>query len=305
MVDHGLPHDLREIEQRLASRRQLLGCFASAAAAHVLGCDGLAPIPSIADAAAGAPAFGGNDQDASTDAPVDGGTSDGGGSADGTAGSAQGDSSTPTPASCTGTPPETGGPFPADSTIGPNVLVRNGIVRSDIRSSFAVGSATAQGVELEITLAVLDANCRPRPGAVVYLWHCDRDGRYSLYSPGATDQDYLRGAQQADAQGNVTFLTVFPGCYPGRWPHMHFEVFRDLATATTAGSIPLLTSQLAFSSVDCQAAYAAAGYESSQQYLQQLSLEADGVFRDGSAQQVVTLIGSVAMGFSGTLSIVV
>jgi protocatechuate 3,4-dioxygenase beta subunit len=188
--------------------------------------------------------------------------------------------------------------------IGPNVLVRNGIVRSDIRPSFAVGNATAAGVELAITITVTDgATCRPRPGAVVYLWHCDREGRYSLYSPGVTEQDYLRGAQQADASGKVTFITIFPGCYPGRWPHMHFEVFENAAAATTAGSSPVLTSQLAFLESDCQVAYGALGYEASASNLQQLSLQTDGVFRDGFEQQLAAVTGSVALGLVATFSV--
>jgi protocatechuate 3,4-dioxygenase beta subunit len=205
---------------------------------------------------------------------------------------------------CTATPAETGGPFPADSTIGPNVLVRSGIVRRDIRNSFALGSATAEGVELTVTLTVLEPlSCRPRPGAVVYLWHCDREGRYSLYSQGATDQDYLRGAQICDAQGRVTFTTIFPGCYPGRWPHMHFEVFADLETATTAGSPPVLTSQLAFTRADCETAYGVAGYEASTQNLQQLSLQTDGVFRDGVAQQLATITGTPTDSLLATLTV--
>ena len=36
------------------------------------------------------------------------------------------------------------------------------------------------------------------------------------YSPGATNQNYLRGVQAADGSGNVTFTSIFPGCYAGR-----------------------------------------------------------------------------------------
>lgn len=57
-------------------------------------------------------------------------------------------------------------------------------------------------------------------GAGVYLWHCDRDGNYSLYSQAAANENYLRGAQEADAGGTVTFQSIFPACYSGRWPHI-------------------------------------------------------------------------------------
>ena len=28
-----------------------------------------------------------------------------------------------------------------------------------------------------------------------------------------------------DDQGRATVATIVPGCYDGRWPHIHFEVF--------------------------------------------------------------------------------
>jgi protocatechuate 3,4-dioxygenase beta subunit len=188
--------------------------------------------------------------------------------------------------------------------IGPNVLLRDGIVRSDIRSSFAAGSATAEGVSLRITMTVVDGHsCRPLAGAVVYLWHCDREGRYSLYSPGVTDQDYLRGAQPTAVDGSATFTTVFPGCYPGRWPHVHFEVFENLAAATSAGSIPLLTSQFAFPKNACELAYAATGYQASVTNLRLLDLATDGVFADGFDRQLAAVTGNVSDGMRATFSV--
>ena len=67
----------------------------------------------------------------------------------------------------------------------------------------------------------------------MYLWHCTADGNYSLYSSGITNQNYLRGVQVSDASGLVSFTSIFPGCYSGRWPHIHFEVYRSLALATS------------------------------------------------------------------------
>ncbi len=133
-------------------------------------------------------------------------------------------------------PEETGGPYPGDGTNGPNVLVESGIVRQDIRSSFGGYSGTAEGVPLTVDLTIVAASTgAPMAGAAVYLWHCDREGRYSLYSSGATDQNYLRGVQAAGDDGHLSFTSIFPGAYSGRWPHMHFEVYRDLATATSCG----------------------------------------------------------------------
>src|SRR4029453_4456490 len=56
---------------------------------------------------------------------------------------------------------------------------------------------------------------KPFAGTAVYVWHCDREGRYSLYSEGVTGENYLRGVQVADASGKVRFTSVFPACYDG------------------------------------------------------------------------------------------
>jgi hypothetical protein len=102
-------------------------------------------------------------------------------------------------ASCDTIPEETAGPFPGDGSNGPDVLNQSGVVRSDIRSSFGTSTTTAEGVPLTIKLAIQDQDngCKPLPGAAVYLWHCDREGRYSLYSEGVTNENYLRGLQEA------------------------------------------------------------------------------------------------------------
>ncbi len=153
-----------------------------------------------------------------------------------TASSAGASAATATDAACAAPiPEETAGPFPADGTNGPDVLTESGVVRQDIRTSFGELSGTAEGIPLTIKLAIQDAakGCSPYAGAAVYLWHCDREGRYSLYSQGATDQNYLRGVQAAGDDGVVTFQSIFPACYSGRWPHIHFEVYPDLAGRPT------------------------------------------------------------------------
>ncbi len=98
-------------------------------------------------------------------------------------------------------PDETAGPYPGDGSNGPDVLEQSGIVRSDIRSSFGDASATAEGIPmtLELSLADLAAGGVPFAGTAVYVWHCNREGGYSLYSEGITEENYLRGVQIADA----------------------------------------------------------------------------------------------------------
>ena len=139
---------------------------------------------------------------------------------------------------------------------GPNVLGLTGVVRSDIRSSFAGLSGTADGVQLTLVLTLVSSStCAPLAGQAVYLWHCDRPGRYSLYSSGVTNQNYLRGVQAADATGVVTFTTIFPGCYAGRWPHIHFEVYPSLSAATSVSN-KVATSQIALPKTACDEVYA-------------------------------------------------
>lgn len=204
---------------------------------------------------------------------------------------------------CGAIPEETAGPYPGDGSNGPNVLTQTGVVRSDIRSSFAGLSGTAEGIPLMVTLTVVSAaDCTPLAGRAVYLWHCDREGRYSLYSAGATDRNYLRGVQETDANGQVTFTTIFPGCYAGRWPHIHFEIYPSLATATAAGN-KTDTSQLAFPEATCEAVYATTGYEASVTNLQGVSLATDNVFADGASRQLATVTGSVATGYAASLAV--
>ncbi|MFF0012721.1 intradiol ring-cleavage dioxygenase [Streptomyces sp. NPDC005374] len=212
------------------------------------------------------------------------------------------------PAECATIPDETAGPYPGDGSNGVNVLKESGVVRGDITRSFGDSAGgTAEGVPLTFTLTVVDAESgcgTPRKGAAVYVWHCDREGGYSLYTEGVTDENYLRGVQETDERGQVTFTSVFPGCYPGRWPHIHFEVYGSLRDATGATAITN-TSQLALPKDVCETVYATQGYEGSVDNLGRLSLDTDMVFRDGHDQQLATVRGSVREGYSATLTIAV
>jgi protocatechuate 3,4-dioxygenase beta subunit len=210
-----------------------------------------------------------------------------------------------TSSTCSLIPSETAGPYPGDSSNGPNVLNLTGVVRQDIRPSFAGLSGTADGVPLSIVLSIVSAStCAPLADYAVYLWHCDRLGRYSLYSSGATNQNYLRGVQGADANGNVTVTSIFPGCYAGRWPHIHFEVYRSLSAATSISN-KIATSQIALPKSACDQVYATSGYATSVTNLSQVSLATDNVFSDGSALELATVSGSVSGGLTATLTVAV
>ena len=176
-------------------------------------------------------------------------------------------------------------------------------MRSDITRSIGSASGVAEGVALTMTLTVVDASTGdPLPGSALYLWHCTREGGYSMYSQGVEDENFLRGVQEAGADGSLTFQTVVPGCYAGRWPHMHFEVYDDLATATSSGDIRR-TSQLAFPEDVCETVYAEEGYDASAANLSGVSLDSDGIFADGVDQQMVTISGSPTAGYTATLTV--
>ncbi|MUN62647.1 3,4-dioxygenase subunit beta [Kocuria sediminis] len=201
-------------------------------------------------------------------------------------------------------PDETAGPYPGDGSNGPDVLEQSGIVRSDLRTSFGDATGTAEGVPmtLELTVADLAGGGVPFAGVAVYVWHCDREGRYSMYSEGVTDQNYLRGVQIADDDGRVRFTSIFPACYPGRWPHIHFEVYPDQASITDSTSA-IATSQVALPKNACDAVYATAGYASSVANLARLTLATDNVFGDdGGASQLGAVTGSVTDGYTVTLT---
>lgn len=204
-------------------------------------------------------------------------------------------------------PEETNGPYPADgsnaSNQSLNALTLSGIVRNDIRTSLGTGN-TAAGIPLtvELTLIDSDGNCAPLAGHAIYIWHCSREGAYSLYSNGVTEEDYLRGVQETDANGKVTFTTIYPGCYAGRWPHIHFEIYPSLAEATSVKNV-LNTSQLAFPEDVCKTVYATDGYSASVRNLSQISLKTDNVFSDGYETQMATLTGDVTNGYTAKLTV--
>jgi len=209
---------------------------------------------------------------------------------------------TTTVSTCSAIPEETGGPYPGDGTNGPNVLAESGIVRKDITTSFDGYSGSAEGVPYTISFTVvnIDNGCKPLTAAAVYVWHCDRDGQYSMYT--ASDANYLRGVQQVDANGAAAFTSIFPACYSGRWPHVHFEVYPSVADATS-GSNKLATSQIALPKDVCETVYATSGYEQSVSNLSRVSLASDNVFSDGVSLQTPSMTGNATNGYVSSLAV--
>ena len=196
-------------------------------------------------------------------------------------------------------PEETAGPYPGDGSNGANVLTESGVVRSDITSSFGSSTTKAEGVPLTITMTIqnFDKDKAAYAGVAVYVWHCDREGQYSMYSEAVQNENYLRGVQEADAKGQVSFTSIFPACYDGRWPHIHFEVYPSLAKATNSAN-KIATSQMALTEEASKAVYATTGYEQSVQNLSRVTLDSDNVFSDGYDLQLPEITGSPTAGYT-------
>lgn len=176
------------------------------------------------------------------------------------------------PSSCVLIPSETAGPFPLD-------LTENSFYfRQDVRENL-------EGVPLYLKMKILgDANCLPMQNVRVNIWACDKDGRYSGYStsgnPGQTGLTYCRGYQMTDANGEVEFITIFPGWYTGRICHIHFQVYVNSAYAAI--------SQLTFPLEEKNALYAA-NTSLYPKGTDPLTFTTDGVFADGYQYQLATL----------------
>jgi protocatechuate 3,4-dioxygenase beta subunit len=207
---------------------------------------------------------------------------------------------------------ETAGPFPADGsnrahgTLA-NVLADSGIVRRDMREGLGKSGGTAAGTPLDLTLTLVNVGnaCAPLAGHAIYLWHCDAEGRYSIYD--LPDQTYLRAVGVTDERGRAQFTTILPGCYPGRYPHMHFEVYASLDRATSYRN-RLLTSQLAMPADACRAAYdSVAAYRASVAPFARSPLQRDGIFADNTPKQLAAqtpeLAGDPSSGYRGTVTI--
>ena len=289
--DRGLAHDLERISHQMVARRRALALFAGVGAgALVAACKS-----------------GGSDGSTSSASSTTGTT------ATTTTGTTTTTTTTTSSGACIADPTETNGPFPADGTnvssgSTSNVLTSSGIVRSDIRASFLTTTTVAQGVQLSLTLTLVNvaAACAPLAGYAIYVWHCDAAGNYSLYS-GAATESYLRGILVTDANGQVTFTTIYPACYSGRWPHIHFEIYTSLSTATS-GRVAKLISQLAMpAAVNTTVFNGSSLYSASIRNYASVTLANDGVFGDNTSAQIAAmtpaLLGSVGAGYTGTATI--
>lgn len=199
--------------------------------------------------------------------------------------SSSGSGSTGTAGSCTTSPTETEGPFPTHTP--------SSLVSSDIRSD-----RTGVPFTIKITVNNRNNSCAALAGAIVDIWHCDKDGNYSEYGGSGmqatnyTSVHFLRGRQTTDSNGLVTFTSIFPGWYSGRAPHIHVHVY-------SAGGSSLLVTQIAFPTDVCDTVYTTATnyYTKGKQDTSNIT---DNVFSDSLASELATVTGSVSAGYTLT-----
>lgn len=179
---------------------------------------------------------------------------------------------------------ETAGPFALHSLLDDPAIVRRDIAHR------------LQGVPLQIQLRLLDVDNggAPMADAGVYVWHCDKDGRYSGYGD-AIGERFCRGLQFSDCDGRVRLRSIFPGWYPGRVTHVHFQVYLTASGRLTA------TSQFAFPDEVVRAAHATEPYSARGQ--NPMHVSEDGVFGDGVAQQLARVEGNPRDGLSARLDV--
>ena len=186
---------------------------------------------------------------------------------------------------CVLIPEETAGPFPLDLSGSEQFF------RSDITEGHP-------GVPLTLTMALVDTNagCAPVSDARIDVWHCDADGVYSGYGqPGVdtTGETFCRGIQITDANGQVTFQTIYPGWYAGRITHIHFQAF--------LGSGLVATSQIAFPDEVTDAVYAVDPYAAKGPNTSVRSVAEDNVFSDGTQYQLASVTGGADTRLMATL----
>lgn len=191
---------------------------------------------------------------------------------------------------CTTSPSETAGPFP---TITPESLVLTSIV----------GDRTGVAMNITITIQNTNDSCNPLEGAIVDIWHCDKDGDYSEYGGTQlqtidyTSYHFLRGRQTTNSDGQVQFASIFPGWYTSRATHIHVHVYNTSGTS-------LLVTQISFpegsgSAVETVNAATAYGYTQGMSgYTYNAS---DNVFSDDSSNaEMCSVSGSVSAGYELT-----
>lgn len=189
---------------------------------------------------------------------------------------------------CAVSPTETRGPYP--DTVG--MINNSTFFRRDITEG-------KNGLPLTLTLTIVNVNsaCAAVSGVQVEIWQCDAGGNYSEYAqPGfnGAGQTFLRGVQTTDANGQVTFTTIYPGWYAGRATHIHVDVYR--------GGAIVKSTQIAFPEDVTRSVYSSGVYASKGQ--NSTSNAGDMVFADSLADELATITGgNTSGGYTATFRV--
>lgn len=130
-------------------------------------------------------------------------------------------------------------PRTAAQTRGPFYPVELPLDRDNNLVNVAGRGEPANGQVTHVFGRVIDVEGRPIPGARIEIWQCNAFGRYHHpgdRGPAPIDPNFQGFGQTVSAaDGTYRFRTIKPVRYPGRTPHIHFEV-------TAGGSV--LTTQM-------------------------------------------------------------
>ena len=178
------------------------------------------------------------------------------------------------------TPSQTEGPYPTKNPAA--YAIKD--IRSDRTGTLLTAKITIQSKGTALA------------GAFVDIWHCDKDGDYSEYGS-LTAVHFLRGRQTTNTEGVAEFLTIYPGWYPGRAPHIHVHVYDSSGKS-------LLVTQIAFPTDVNDTVYTTATnfYTKGKQ---DTSNTKDGIFSDSISCEMPTVTGSVSAGYSLVHTIIV
>ena len=156
------------------------------------------------------------------------------------------------------------------------------------------------GVPLTLALTVVSgkSGCSAVSGAHVQVSQCDATGNYSEYAQTGVDarsERFLRGAQTTDANGSVTFRSIYPGWYGDRAAHVHVDIFLNRSVVKS--------TQMAFpdeisATVNRLGDYALHGQNPT-------TNARDYVFADSVATELATVTGDPTAGYLAALTVVV
>ncbi|HJV25382.1 MAG TPA: hypothetical protein VJ673_06835 [Aromatoleum sp.] len=105
----------------------------------------------------------------------------------------------------------------------------SGDIDADLTRLAATPNAVAEGKRLRLAGVVRDTTGRPISGATVEIWQADTYGHYRHpgVDPRTRDPAFQGyGRVLTDAEGRYAFLTILPGKYGTRPPHIHFRIVR-------------------------------------------------------------------------------